>query len=221
MMQQRIAALFDAENVACQFAGEVLAQLREIGVVQSACAVGDFSILAGWMDCAREHGIDLVMQPGLGKGKNSADIRLAIEAMDLAHRGRIDAVSLVTRDRDFTPLAFRLRESGLAVMGYSPSAPSPAFRAACSNFHVLGNTPASKPNSVPLLTPFDIQLLDEITAEACGAGDVDHHALNRAVRARAPVLAAKLSGRFIKTLVSEGLVEKIGSGPQQRLRRTA
>lgn len=219
MSKQRIAVLFDAENTGCSTVAMVFQRLSQFGAVQSACAVGDFTILTPWIDCAREHGIDLVMQPSLGKGKNSADIRLAIEAMDVAHRGRVDAVALVTRDRDFTPLAFRLRESGFLVHGFSQSAPSAAFRAACSNFHVL-EAPARVEQQKPvLLTGSEVQLLGTIASRICEHGDVDHGALTQAVRAAAPLLAAKLKGKFLKTLVSHGVVTRIGSGPQQRLRR--
>ena len=217
MSKQRIAALFDAENIPCQFAGQVLSHLRPTHHVQSACAVGDFTLLSGWMDCAREHGIDLVMQPGLGRGKNAADIRLTIEAMDLVYRAQPDAIALISRDRDFTPLAFRLRESGLSVVGFSPEAPSPAFRAACNSFHVL-QAPVPIKASPSVLTKREIDELRRIMAQACGGGTVDHQALIQAVRAKAPETAQKLQGKFLKSLVANGLVTRIGSGAGQRFK---
>jgi uncharacterized protein (TIGR00288 family) len=217
MTKQRIAALFDAENIPCLFAAQVLSQLRLTNIVQSACAVGDFTLLSGWMECARENGIDLVMQPGLGKGKNSADIRLTIEAMDLVYRGRPDAIALISRDRDFTPLAFRLRESGLSVVGFSPEEPSPAFRAACSSFHVLQASGPIKA-SPSVLTAREINELRRILARACSEGAVDHQALGQAVRSQAPQTAQKLQGKFLKSLVANGLVTRIGSGAGQRFK---
>lgn len=220
MSKPRIAVLFDAENTNCSSAPIVFRHLEAMGTIQSACAVSDFSLLTSWIDCAREHGIDLVMQPTLGKGKNSADIRLAIEAMDLAHRGRIDAVALATRDRDFTPLAFRLRENGIAVYGLSQSEPSPAFRAACTSFHVLQQTRAQTSVKTPqLLSAVEMKLLADIASTTCSQGDIDPAALTQAVRAAAPLLATKLKGKFLKTLVAHGVVQRVGSGPQQRLRR--
>ena len=171
------------------------------------------------MDCARQHGIDLVMQPGLGKGKNSADIRLTIEAMDLVYRGQPDAIALISRDRDFTPLAFRLRESGLSVVGFSPEEPSLAFRAACSSFHVL-QAPVPIKASPSVLTTREIDELRGIVAQTCGEGVVNHQALVQAVRAEAPETAQKLQGKFLKSLVANGLVTRIGSGAGQRPKMT-
>src|SRR5690606_32998111 len=62
---------------------------------------------------------------------------LTIEAMDIAHLGHIDTIVLVTRDRDFTPLALRLRQYGMAVWGFAESEPSAGFRAACSSFELV------------------------------------------------------------------------------------
>ncbi len=52
------------------------------------------------------------------RGKNGADIRIAIDVMDLALRqGDISHVTLVSGDSDFTPLVMKLRELGLQVIG--------------------------------------------------------------------------------------------------------
>lgn len=215
MNKPRIAVLFDAENTSCSTVEQVLRQLRQIGTVQSACAVGDFFHLTGWVECAREHGVDLVLQPNLGKGKNSADIRLAIEAMDLVHRGRLDTLALVTRDRDFAPLAFRLRESGIAVLGFSQDEPSSAFRAACSHFTVL-TPPAPQAGNNQLLTAQEQQRLKKIVSDACRAGTIDHVSLHQAIKTGAPELATRLHGKFVSRLLAHGIVARIGSGAAQR-----
>ncbi|MBC8104349.1 MAG: NYN domain-containing protein, partial [Cytophagales bacterium] len=52
------------------------------------------------------------------KGKNGADIRIAIDVMDVALRqADITHVALVSGDSDFTPLVTKLRESGRVVLG--------------------------------------------------------------------------------------------------------
>ncbi|MGC4044183.1 MAG: NYN domain-containing protein, partial [Armatimonas sp.] len=52
------------------------------------------------------------------RGKNGADIRIAIDVMELALRhGDISHVALVSGDSDFTPLVMKLRELGLEVIG--------------------------------------------------------------------------------------------------------
>ena len=51
-------------------------------------------------------------------GKNSADIRLAVDAMDLAwSKEHIDTFVIVSGDSDFSPLVSKLKENGKHVIG--------------------------------------------------------------------------------------------------------
>lgn len=53
----------------------------------------------------------------LASGKNSTDIALAVDAIDLVIAERPDVVVLVSSDSDFAPLVIRLREKGCRVCG--------------------------------------------------------------------------------------------------------
>lgn len=53
----------------------------------------------------------------LSSGKNSTDIALAVDAMDLVVAERPQVVYLVSSDSDFAPLVIRLREKGCRVCG--------------------------------------------------------------------------------------------------------
>ena len=53
----------------------------------------------------------------LSAGKNSTDIALAVDAMDLVIAERPEIVVLVSSDSDFAPLVIRLREKGCRVCG--------------------------------------------------------------------------------------------------------
>lgn len=61
----------------------------------------------------------LSMRPmvNLAAGKNSTDIALAVDAMDLVMAERPQLVYLVSSDSDFAPLVHRLREKGCRVCG--------------------------------------------------------------------------------------------------------
>src|SRR3546814_14617716 len=67
-------------------------------------------------------------------GKNASDIALVIDAMDLMHSGRFDGFCLVSSDSDFTRLAARIREQGLAVYGFGEQQTPQSFRHACKLF---------------------------------------------------------------------------------------
>jgi uncharacterized protein (TIGR00288 family) len=234
MAEARIAVLFDAENINCGTATKAMKLLADRGSVQIKRAVGDFSsaTLAAWIACGRDNGIELVLQPSLGKGKNGADIRLTIEAMDIVHQGHVDTIALVTRDRDFTPLALRLREAGLQVLGLAQAAPSDAFVAACSRFEVIATpvslagpdaevaVPKKAKAKVPQpLGSKQLARLRKVVAEACQNGPILASALRSAICRAEPDLLPLLGGKgkFQKRLLAQGLVEIAGKGNEQRL----
>lgn len=53
----------------------------------------------------------------LSTGKNSTDIALAVDAIDLVAAERPQVVVIVSSDSDFAPLVIRLREKGCRVFG--------------------------------------------------------------------------------------------------------
>ena len=67
-------------------------------------------------------------------GKNTTDIALVIDAMDILRDGLADCFCLVASDGDYTLLAQRIREAGLPVLGYGEGkTPAPLVRA-CTEF---------------------------------------------------------------------------------------
>ncbi len=70
------------------------------------------------------------------KGKNGADIRMAIDVMDVVLRqADITHVALVTGDSDFTPLVMKLREFGKFVVGVGVHSTTSNYLAkACDTF---------------------------------------------------------------------------------------
>jgi hypothetical protein len=54
----------------------------------------------------------------LAIGKNSTDIALAVDAMDIAISEKPDVIVLVSSDSDFAPLVLRLREKGAWLRGF-------------------------------------------------------------------------------------------------------
>jgi uncharacterized LabA/DUF88 family protein len=55
-------------------------------------------------------------------GKNSSDVRLTIDAMDILYSDihNVDAFFLISSDSDFAPLASRLRMAGKKVVSSNP-----------------------------------------------------------------------------------------------------
>ena len=59
---------------------------------------------------------------------------MIIDAMDILYTGKTDGFVLVSSDSDFTPLAIRLRESGMYVLGIGEEKTPKAFVQACDKF---------------------------------------------------------------------------------------
>ena len=115
----RLAVLIDADNTAAKWADaifEEIATLREASVRR---IYGDFSgpQLRSWEKKLAGLAVIAHQQFAYTKGKNSSDIALVIDAMDLMHTGRFDGFVLVSSDSDFARLPSRLREQGLQVFG--------------------------------------------------------------------------------------------------------
>lgn len=65
------------------------------------------------------HGIELIDIPqSRMSGKNSADIRMVVDALDLCYsKDHIDTFALISGDSDFSPLASKLKENNRRVIG--------------------------------------------------------------------------------------------------------
>jgi hypothetical protein len=78
--------------------------------------------LGGYRNEVRDlhtHDLELIDIPQTrASGKNSADIRMVVDAIDLSYaKDHIDTFALVTGDSDFSPLASKLKENDRRVLG--------------------------------------------------------------------------------------------------------
>ena len=99
--------------------GRVLERLVEKGKVVAKRAYADWGRFDTYVTPLHELGIELTEIPERGvTGKNSADIRLVVDAMELCYaKEHIDTFVIVSGDSDFTPLVLRLKENGKTVVG--------------------------------------------------------------------------------------------------------
>jgi hypothetical protein len=136
MESKKLAVLIDADNAQASVCGELLAEIARLGVASVKRAYGDWTTthLKGWKAHLHKHAIQPIQQFSYTTGKNSTDSSLIIDAMDLLHEGRLDGFCLVSSDSDFTRLATRIRESGLAVYGFGEKKTPEPFISACDKF---------------------------------------------------------------------------------------
>jgi NYN domain len=145
----RLALLIDAENVGGAHFAEIDAKVRSLGDPVIKRLFGDFTEgrLSGWLDVARQHGLEPVLQLNGGRAKNSTDMALAINAMDVLYSGAVDAFCLVSNDRDFLPLATRLRGSGKRVYGFVIGPVEARFKAVFSDLFELAAPKSTTPTA--------------------------------------------------------------------------
>ncbi len=90
--------------------------------------------LTKWKDLLLEHAITPIQQYGYTVGKNATDSAMIIDAMDILYSGKVDGFFITSSDSDFTRLATRLREAGMAVYGMGEKKTPKPFIVACDKF---------------------------------------------------------------------------------------
>jgi uncharacterized protein (TIGR00288 family) len=117
MTTDRVMLLIDADNVSVdvmeQAVAKLLADHGGLHVRRAYCTAE--SAVANQAVFKR-----LAIKPmvNLAAGKNSTDIALAVDALDLVLAERPDVVAIASSDSDFAPLVARLREKGCRVVGF-------------------------------------------------------------------------------------------------------
>ncbi|MCL2136168.1 MAG: NYN domain-containing protein [Coriobacteriia bacterium] len=99
--------------------GKILERLLEKGRIVAKRAYCDWQRFPEAVSYLHGLGVDLLEIPDNNQsGKNSADIRLAVDAIELCHNNAfINTFVIVSGDSDFTPLVSRLKENGKTIIG--------------------------------------------------------------------------------------------------------
>ena len=113
---RQVAVLIDYENVGLAAIQWLLDQVSDHGRVIVKRAYADWS-----QSGSRRQGnqlLELGIEPVqlFHAGKNSSDIRLAIDAVELLYTSGVDVFVVVSSDADFVPLVSRLRAAGKSVV---------------------------------------------------------------------------------------------------------
>ena len=178
-----IAVLVDADNVSHSRMGAVLTEVARFGTASVKRVYGDWTkpALSSWKPVASEHVIQPIQQFANTVGKNATDSALIIDAMDLLYTSRFDAFCNVSSDSDFTRLASRIREEGVAVYGFGERKTPEAFRNACDRFIYLDvleapaaeNTPPRRTRVSPVKLRGDTKLVAGLRQVIATATDED------------------------------------------------
>ena len=115
---QQVAVLIDFENVGLGAIQWLFDQISDVGRIIVKRAYADWSVASNRRDQLLELGIEPIhLFHSAGSGKNSSDIRLAIDAVDLLYQSPVDTFVIASSDTDFVPLVSKLRAAGKTVIG--------------------------------------------------------------------------------------------------------
>jgi len=235
--EPRIAVYLDYENlaigakenlgVAFDF-GPVADALAERGRVIVRKAYADWSYFDKDRRMLTRHQVELIDIPQKmgGSRKNAADIKMAIDAIELAlDREYIDTFVICTGDSDLSPLVQKLRELDREVIGVGVRAStSKLLPGACDEFMFYDNLVNDAGDDSPSDTSDDRPPSSDITTVlatlaglAESSGTVRSSSLKRAVLRKNPAfsetdLGFRNFGSLLQSLQDEGLVSLEGTG---------
>jgi uncharacterized LabA/DUF88 family protein len=151
--EERIALFIDHENLVLGAReisrtfdiGPVMEALAERGRVVARRAYADWTLFADDRRSLVEHNcelIDIPQRTGAVR-KNAADIKLAVDAMELAYeRGFVSTFVIASGDSDFTPLVAALRALNRRVIGIGVKGSTSALLPpACDEFMFYDRLP--------------------------------------------------------------------------------
>ncbi len=116
MSGDRVMLLIDADNVSVDVIEQAVATLlKEHGALHVRRAYCTAESALKHQQVFKRLSIKPMVN--LAAGKNSTDIALAVDALDLVLAERPEVVVIASSDSDFAPLVSRLREKGCRVCG--------------------------------------------------------------------------------------------------------
>jgi len=181
--ETRSMALFcDFENIALGVRDANYEQFDISKVLERLLLKGNIVVKKAYCDWSRyrefkpgmhEASFELIEIPHLRQsGKNSADIRMVVDALDLCYtKTHVDTFVIISGDSDFSPLVSKLRENDKTVIGVGvKNSTSELLIANCDEFiyydDLVRPKPARKPRARKAAAPRTAK-----TARAAGVAE--------------------------------------------------
>lgn len=145
-VEPRVAVLVDCDNTSPEILEYALRVVAQFGRVVLRRGYGNHSTLAKtWQEALVRQAFTPCLQYQYAAGKNTADIALALDALEAMFDHRADKFCIVTSDSDFAYLCRKLRERGATVCIVGESKTPEALRNASDQFFEWVPPTASEP----------------------------------------------------------------------------
>lgn len=133
--ESRVAVLVDCDNTTPEILEFALKVVAQFGRVVVRRGYGNHATLANkWQEALVRLAFTPCLQYQYASGKNTADIALALDALEAMFDKRVDDFCLVTSDSDFAYLCRKLRERGATVCIVGEAKTPEALRNASDQF---------------------------------------------------------------------------------------
>jgi uncharacterized protein (TIGR00288 family) len=211
--EARVAVLADCDNVVPEILEYALRVVAQFGRVVLRRGYGAQAKLGekAWQEALVRLAFTPCLQYTYAKGKNTADIALALDALEALFDHRADIFCLVTSDSDFSYLCRKLRERGATVYIVGEHKTPDALRNASDQFFEwtreeaaaepvaetvkLGAAPkAETPKAAPKRRPRSIVDAVKLLASDTSEGKVNLGALGNYLRRADPAFSPQTYG---------------------------
>ncbi len=147
--ESRIAVLVDCDNTTPEILEYALRVVAQFGRVVLRRGYGNQNTLGKtWQEALVRQAFTPCLQYQYAAGKNTADIALALDALEAMFDHRADKFCLVTSDSDFAYLCRKLRERGATVCIVGESKTPEALRNASDQFFEWTPAPTANAETV-------------------------------------------------------------------------
>lgn len=150
----RVAVLVDCDNACPDVLDHALTICTRFGQVVVRQGYGNHTTLANkWQEALVRLAFTPCLQYQYVAGKNTTDIALALDALELMFDGRVDTFCIVTSDSDFAYLCRKLRGRGAQVCIVGEQKTPEALRNAAGQFFEYAKPAPEAEKSAPPKPP--------------------------------------------------------------------
>lgn len=139
-MASKIALMIDAENISHIHLPRILEEVSPLGSIALRAVYGNWNqpSLQKWKEIAEQHKFNIRHQANSSGTKNSSDMKLIMDSMEVLFRTQVDTFCLVTNDADYVALCDKLREAKRRIVGVGYRSAAEALIRACDQFIFVG-----------------------------------------------------------------------------------
>lgn len=141
----KIAVFIDGDNASCKHLKNIMNEIREHGDIALARVYADWSQPNSkpWMEASSKNGITTVQCDRI-TGKNSTDIKLMLDMVDLVYEEVIDIFFIVTSDSDYRHVVEKIKLKGKKCICIGTEQTNLCLQNICDKFVKMENLSGEK-----------------------------------------------------------------------------